>query len=77
MPARSVCARRNDLNPSMDRIRRLIFSHHFLQITQAKVIGQIPAHTLGDDIDGIIQSLEGISDKRHGQVTSLKKKHII
>ncbi len=41
-------------------------------ITQAKGIGQIPAHTLGDDIDGIIQSLEGISDKRHGQVTSLK-----
>ncbi len=49
------------------------FSHHFLQITQAKVIGQIPAHALGDDIDGILQSLEGISDQRHGQVTSLKK----
>jgi hypothetical protein len=36
--------------------------HHFLQITQAQSISQIPANTLGDDIDGIMQAFEGFSD---------------
>lgn len=30
------------------------FSHYLLQITQAQGIGQIPAYTLGDDIDRIM-----------------------
>lgn len=50
-------------------------SHHFLQITQAQGISQIPANTQGDNIDGIMQPPEGISDQRHGQVTS-KKQHV-
>jgi len=45
-------------------------SHHFLQITQAQGISQVPANTLGNNIDGIMQPPEGISDQRYGQVTS-------
>jgi hypothetical protein len=45
-------------------------SHHFLQITQAQGISQVPANTLGNNIDGIMQPPEGISDQRHDQVTS-------
>jgi len=30
------------------------FSHYLLQIMQAQGIGQIPAYTLGDDIDRIM-----------------------
>ena len=44
--------------------------HHFFQIMQAQGIGQIPANTLGDNIDGIMQPPEGFSDQGHGQVTS-------
>lgn len=44
--------------------------HHFFQITQAQGIGQIPANTLGYNIDGIMQPLEGVSDRGHGQEAS-------
>ncbi|RMN22370.1 hypothetical protein ALQ63_00774 [Serratia plymuthica] len=44
--------------------------HHFFQITQAHGVGQIPANTLGDNIDGIMQPPEGVSVQKNGQVTS-------
>ncbi|KTA80748.1 hypothetical protein VO71_21750 [Aeromonas salmonicida subsp. smithia] len=42
------------------------FSHHFFEISQAQGIGKIPADTLGDDIDRVMESLEGFADQRHG-----------
>ncbi len=50
--------------------------HHFFEIAQAKGISQIPASALGNDIDGIVQTLEGISDQRYGQATSQKKQYV-
>ena len=50
-------------------------SHHFLQIAQAEGISQIPADTLRDNINGIMQALEGFLDQRHGW-QHLKKKHV-
>lgn len=46
------------------------FSHHFFQIAQAQGISQTAANTLGNNIDGIMQSFEGVSDQRHRQATS-------
>lgn len=43
--------------------------HHLFEIARAQGISQILANTLGNNIDGIMQPLEGISDQRHGQVT--------
>jgi len=60
-------------NPTMQRGMindNAALCHHFLQITQAQGISQIPANTLGDNIDGIMQPLEGVSDQRHGQIPS-------
>ena len=34
-------------------------SHHFFEIAQAQGISKIPANTLRDDIDGIMQAFEG------------------
>ena len=39
-------------------------SHHLFEVTQAQGIGQEPANALGDDIDRVMESFEGISDQR-------------
>ena len=41
--------------------------HHIFNITKAQGICQIPADTLGDNIDGIMQALESFLDQRHRQ----------
>ncbi|WP_427390743.1 hypothetical protein [Klebsiella variicola] len=46
--------------------------HHFFRIMQAQGTGQIPANTLGDNIDRIMQPSEDVSDQKHSQVTSFK-----
>lgn len=33
--------------------------HHLFEIAQTQGIGQVPANTLGNDIGGIVQALEG------------------
>lgn len=46
--------------------------YHFFQITQAQGIGQMPANTLVNNIDGIMQPPEGVSGQKHGQVIPLQ-----
>lgn len=46
------------------------FSHHLFQVTQAQGISQIPADTLSDDIDGIMQAFKDFSDQKHGELHS-------
>jgi len=41
--------------------------HHLFEILQAQDSSQIPVNIPDDDIDGIMQPPEGISDHRHGQ----------
>jgi hypothetical protein len=41
-------------------------SHYLFEVTQTQGIGKVPANALGDDIDRIMESLEGFSDQRHG-----------
>jgi hypothetical protein len=50
--------------------------HHFFEITQAELIGQIPAYALSDNLNRIMQSLEGVSDQRRCQATSQKKQYV-
>ena len=45
-------------------------SHHIFQIAEAQGIRQVPADTLSNNINGVMQASEGLSDKRHGQATS-------
>jgi len=52
------------------------FRHHLFEITKAERVSEIPADTLSDNIDGIMQANEGFSDQSHGQVTSQKKQHV-
>ena len=40
-------------------------SHYLFEVTQTQGIGKVPANALGDDIDRIVESLEGFSDQRH------------
>ncbi|WP_230460902.1 hypothetical protein [Yersinia enterocolitica] len=40
------------------------FSHHLFQIAQAQGVSQIPANTLRNNIDGIVQAFERVSDQR-------------
>lgn len=42
--------------------------HHLFQMVQAQGVSQIPAHTLSDNIDGIVQVFEGVSDQRCEQI---------
>ena len=49
-------------------------SHHLFQVTQAQGIRQIPADTLRDNINRIMQAGEGFSDQRHRQITSCKSR---
>ncbi|MBJ2089998.1 hypothetical protein ACMFFK_04355 [Serratia marcescens] len=37
--------------------------HHFFQITQAQGISPMPANKRGDNIDGIMQPPEGVSEQ--------------
>jgi len=46
--------------------------HHLFQISQTQGISQIPANTLSDDIDRIMQAIEGFSDQGHRQAASQK-----
>lgn len=46
--------------------------HHFFEVTQAQLIRQIPADTLRDEINGVMQASEGVPDQSHGQVISQK-----
>jgi hypothetical protein len=48
------------------------FRHHFFEITQTQGVSQIPANTLCDDIDGVMQAFECVSNKRHEQATPQK-----
>ncbi len=45
-------------------------SHHLPQVAQAQGISQLPADTLGNNIDGIMQAFKGFLDQRQGQATS-------
>jgi hypothetical protein len=46
--------------------------HYLFQISQAQGISQIPSDTLSNNIDGIMQAFEGVSDQKHRQATSQK-----
>ena len=76
MPSESLIQQRDQTdNPAVKRgvvNMNATFSHHFFEIAQTQGISKIPANTLRDDIGGIVQAFEGISSKRHSQVT-LKK----
>jgi hypothetical protein len=37
-------------------------SHHLFEVSQTEGISQIPAHALSDNIDGVMESFEGVSD---------------
>ncbi|AOF17120.1 hypothetical protein BED35_00200 (plasmid) [Yersinia enterocolitica] len=59
-------------NPTMKRgmvNSNTAFSHHLFQIAQAQGVSQIPANTLRNNIDGIVQAFERVSDQRDGQAT--------
>jgi hypothetical protein len=49
--------------------------HHFFEIAQAEGISQIPANTLSNNVDGVMQAFESFSYQRHEQATS-KKQHV-
>lgn len=51
--------------------------HYLFQISQAQGISQIPSDTLSNNIDGIMQAFEGISEQRHRQATSQKKNSML
>nr|ULG12712.1 hypothetical protein 348p1_00075 [Serratia grimesii] len=74
MPAKGFIQQRHQAdNPAVKRGMsndNAALGHHLFEITQTQGIGQVPAHTQGNDIDGIMQAFEGISDQRHGQATS-------
>ncbi len=38
-------------------------NEHFLEITQAQRVGQIPANTLSDNINRVVQTFERFSDQ--------------
>ncbi len=42
-----------------------MLSHNFFQITQAQRVGQIPANTLSDNINRVMQTFERFSDQEH------------
>jgi hypothetical protein len=69
MPAEGLVQQRHQTdNPAMKCgmvNSNAAFSHHFLEIAQAKSISQISTNTLRDDIDGIMQAFKGISEQRH------------
>lgn len=44
--------------------------HHFFQISHDKRVIQIPANTLHDNIDGIMQASERFLDQKNEQITS-------
>ncbi|OON37546.1 hypothetical protein BTJ39_20345 [Izhakiella australiensis] len=48
-------------------------SHHLLQVAQAQGISQIPADTLSNNVNGIMQAFKGFLDQRHGRTTLQKK----
>lgn len=50
--------------------------HHLFEIAQTQGVSKIPANTLHDDIDGIMQSCERVSDQRHDQAASQRKQHV-
>ncbi len=50
--------------------------HYLFEVTQAQGISEIPANTLSDNISGVMQTMEGFSDGRHGQATSQKKQYL-
>jgi hypothetical protein len=43
--------------------------HHLFQVSQIERVSQIPADTLGNNIDRVMQVTEGLSDQGHGQAT--------
>lgn len=49
-------------------------SHHFFEIAQTQGISKIPANTLRDDIDGIMQAFKGISETWSGNIA--EKQHV-
>ncbi len=51
-------------------------SHPLLEITQAKGTGKVPPNTLSNNIDGIMQAFNSISDQRRGQATLQKKQQV-
>lgn len=50
--------------------------HHLFEIAQTQGVSKIPANTLHDDIDGIMQPFEGVSDHRHDHAASQRKQHV-
>jgi hypothetical protein len=50
--------------------------HYLFQISQAQGISQIPSDTLSNNIDGIMQAFEGVSDQKHRQTTSQKNSRL-
>ncbi|EJU30426.1 hypothetical protein HMPREF1144_4614 [Klebsiella sp. OBRC7] len=46
-----------------------VLRHHIFEIAQAEGVSQIPANTLSNNINGIVQALKSFSYQKHGQVT--------
>lgn len=49
-----------------------VFPHYIFPVAKTQSISEIPANTLSDDIDEIIQLFDGFSDQRHRLTTSKK-----
>ena len=46
-----------------------VLRQHIFEIAQAEGVSQIPANTLSNNINGIVQGFKSFSYQRHGQVT--------